>query len=196
MNTEPFTLNYFLSRFQLLSPFPAQSPAPYGRHAAVLVPVIDCPRPTLLLTRRAITLRQHPGQIAFPGGVVEHHDHYPIDTALRETQEEIGIPTHKVRIIGTLPAVTSRTGFRVTPVVGVIPPGLVYRCSSAEVEAVFEIPLQDAFAIPRYTAVHFYQQGKFRRVWFSTYKEHLIWGMTAEIIRQLGLQLAGDSVEK
>lgn len=123
MDTSRLTLDHFLSRFQLLRP---QMPHETlnQRQAAVLIPVVRRPQPGLLLTQRAIHLRKHAGQVAFPGGAVDSTDASLIAAALREAQEEVAIPPQAVEVIGVLPPVDSVTGFQVTPVVGIIPPNL------------------------------------------------------------------------
>ena len=91
--------------------------------AAVLVPVVQRePELTVLFTQRTAHLHDHPGQIAFPGGRSEAHDGSPVVTALREVEEEIGLPRERVDVLGTLPEYCTITGFRVTPVVGLVDP--------------------------------------------------------------------------
>lgn len=123
MDTSRLTLDHFLSRFQLLRPQMTHETL-NQRQAAVLIPVVRRPQPGLLLTQRAIHLRKHAGQVAFPGGAVDSTDASLIAAALREAQEEVAIPPQAVEVIGVLPPVDSVTGFQVTPVVGIIPPNL------------------------------------------------------------------------
>lgn len=123
MDTSRLTLDHFLSRFQLLRPQITHETL-NQRQAAVLIPVVRRPQPGLLLTQRAIHLRKHAGQVAFPGGAVDSTDASLIAAALREAQEEVAIPPQAVEVIGVLPPVDSVTGFQVTPVVGIIPPNL------------------------------------------------------------------------
>src|SRR5688500_12595460 len=92
--------------------------------AAVLVAVVDRPDPTVLLTLRPETMRKHPGQVSFPGGRIDPGDDGPIAAALREAEEEIGLPPADVEVIGIADRYRTITGFEVTPVVGIIPPGL------------------------------------------------------------------------
>lgn len=140
MEYSSLTLDDFLSRFQLLRP-QVNHAALNQRQAAVLIPVVRRPQPGLLLTQRSVHLRKHAGQVAFPGGAVDSSDASLIAAALREAREEVAIPPSCVEVIGVLPPVDSVTGFRVTPVVGIIPPNLPYRASEDEVSAVFEMPL-------------------------------------------------------
>src|SRR5690606_17281584 len=96
---------------------------------------------TVLLTQRTDHLPSHPGQIAFPGGKLEPFDDGPLDAALREAHEEIGLPRQSVQVLGYLDIYPTRTGFRIVPVVGIVPPDVVYRLDPEEVAAVFEVPL-------------------------------------------------------
>jgi 8-oxo-dGTP pyrophosphatase MutT (NUDIX family) len=95
-----------------------------GVDAAVLIPIVERPSPTVLLTRRTETLSSHAGQVAFPGGRIDDVDDGPIAAALREAEEEIGLPTDVVDIIGTTDLYYTGTGFHITPVLAVIPPDL------------------------------------------------------------------------
>ncbi|MFU9136051.1 CoA pyrophosphatase [Erwinia tasmaniensis] len=189
MSEGQLTLEQFISRFVLQPPRPDAGPLPL-RRAAVLVPIIAHTRPTLLLTRRAATLRKHAGQVAFPGGMVDEEDSSLICTALREAFEEVAIPPEAVRVVGMLPAVTSSTGFQVTPVVGVLPDTMEWRPNADEVESVFEMPLQEALRLDRYTPLDIPRRGVQHRVWLSWYEQYFIWGMTAGILRQLSLQVS------
>ncbi|MCX8956182.1 CoA pyrophosphatase [Erwinia psidii] len=189
MTDSNLTTNHFISRF-LLQPPVVQTPVYSGRQAAVLVPVVNRPCPSLLLTRRAATLRKHPGQVAFPGGMRDREDDSPIATALREAQEEVAIPPDAVQVLGMLPAVTTSSGFQVTPVVGILPGNLHWRPSDSEVESVFEMPLQEALTLTRYVSVNIWRAGLTQQVWLSWFEDYFIWGMTAGIIRQLSLQVA------
>ncbi|WP_088742836.1 CoA pyrophosphatase [Cobetia sp. QF-1] len=109
--------------------------------AAVLIALIDRPEPTLLLTRRANHLTQHPGQVAFPGGKAEPHDISLMATALREAEEEVALPPSEVDIFGQLSEVISLHGMAVTPFVGRIPADLPLRADPGEIERIFEMPL-------------------------------------------------------
>src|SRR3546814_4866005 len=109
--------------------------------AAVLVPVTDRAEPGVILTQRTKTLSRHPGQIAFPGGRVDPGDADVTAAALREAEEEIGLPPARVTVIGAADRYRTITGFEVTPIVGVVPPDLVLTPHEAEVAEVFEVPL-------------------------------------------------------
>ncbi|WP_275554963.1 CoA pyrophosphatase [Mixta sp. Marseille-Q2659] len=185
----PLTLDTFLTRFQLQPPPLAPALSPARRQAAVLVPIVAREEPGLLLTRRAPWLRKHAGQVAFPGGMQDASDPSLQFTALREAQEEIGLQPRDVRIVGTLPAVSSSTGFRVTPIVGIIPPDLRWQPSVDEVDAIFEMPLQEALRLSRYASLDIHRNGLSHRVWLSWYQQYFVWGMTAGILRELSLQV-------
>lgn len=189
MTDSSLTLEYFITRF-ILQPPTTQAVIRSGRQAAVLIPIVNRPCPSLLLTRRAATLRKHPGQVAFPGGMRDENDDSLIVTALREAQEEVAIPPEAVKVLGTLPVVTSRSGFQVTPVVGILPDNLRWQASEGEVESVFEMPLQEALTLARYSSVNIARGDPSHRVWLCWFEDYFIWGMTAGIIRQLGLQVA------
>ena len=109
--------------------------------AAVLMPIVDRPEPTLLLTRRAAHLNTHSGQVAFPGGKREAGDPDLLTTALRESHEEIALPPYRVELLGRLSDVVSLHGLRVTPYVGLIPPDLPLIPDPTELDAIFEVPL-------------------------------------------------------
>ena len=189
MNNQNQVLQQFLSRFILQIPLAENVRMP-RRQAAVLVPIVAHPSPTLLLTRRAATLRKHAGQVAFPGGMQDPTDTSLIMTALREAEEEVAISPDSVEVIGVLPPVTSSTGFQVTPVVGVVQPGQHWHPNEGEVESIFEMPLEEALRISRYTPLDIQRDNHFHRVWLSWFDDYFIWGMTAGIIRRLGLQVA------
>lgn len=188
MTAKSLTLPQFITRFMLQQPQTQPAGLP-TRRAAVLVPIIARPQPTLLLTRRADSLRKHAGQVAFPGGMMDHSDPSLVFTALREAEEEVAITPASVQVIGTLPAVTSSTGFQVTPVVGILPDTITYQPSEDEVAAVFEMPLQEALRLGRYTPLDIHRRGIEHRVWLSWFEDYFVWGMTAGIIRQLSLQI-------
>lgn len=188
MIADPLTLDNFLSRFLLLRPQPRKITA-NQRQAAVLVPVVRRPQPGLLLTQRSARLRKHAGQVAFPGGAMDSSDASLIAAALREAQEEVAIPPQCVEVVGILPPVDSVSGFRVTPVVGIIPPDIPYRPCEDEVASVFEMPLAEALRLGRYHPLDVKRLEGERRVWLSWYQQYFVWGMTAGIIRELALQI-------
>ncbi len=153
--------------------------------AAVLVPIImHASGATLLFTERAADLRDHAGQISFPGGKVDADDADDIAAALREAHEEIGLPPQDVDVIGRLGPYETGTGFNISPVVGLILSAPQVVPLATEVASVFEVPL--VFAIdPRNYAVHSRAFGGAQRHFYSiTYDERTIWGATAAILVQ------------
>lgn len=159
--------------------------------AAVLVPVVDRPSPTVILTLRPLTMRKHPGQISFPGGRIDPGDDGPVGAALREAEEEIGLPPSAVEIIGVADPYRTVTGFEVTPVVGVVPPDLPLFPHPGEVEAVFEAPLHFLLDPANQVACEGEWRGRTRIYYEIDCEGRRIWGATAAMIvnlsRRLGL---------
>ena len=154
--------------------------------AAVLVPLIDhVDGLTVLLTRRTDQLAHHAGQISFPGGHIEPGDGGPEGTALRETEEEVGLPGSRIRIIGRLDRYLTRTGFDVTPVVGMIEAPLELDPDPIEVAEVFEVPL-DFFLDPaNHQRLSRVFEGRKREFYAMPYGDHFIWGATAGMLMNL-----------
>ncbi len=113
-----------------------------------------------------------------------------IATALREAHEEVGIDPRQVEVLGCLPAVTSSTGFQVTPVLGIIPATTSLQLNPDEVLSAFEMPLTEALQLSRYASLEIQRAGMRHPVWLSLYENYLVWGMTAGIIRSLSQQIA------
>jgi len=158
--------------------------------AAVLVAVVDRPDPTVVLTLRPDTLRQHAGQVAFPGGRIDPGDDGPIGAALREAQEEIALPPEEVEVIGLADRYRTITGYDVTPVIGVIPPGLPLEPQPSEVAAIFEAPL-DFLLRPEHQQVRSVMwQGRERSYYEILWEDRRIWGATAAMIVNLSRRLA------
>jgi 8-oxo-dGTP pyrophosphatase MutT (NUDIX family) len=154
--------------------------------AAVLVPVVDRPGgPTVLFTVRAAHLRQHAGQISFPGGRLESADADALDAALREAEEEVGIGPQWVDPLGYLPDHVVISGFRVTPVVGRVRPWGEPMPDRAEVAGVFEVPLDFVLEPRNYRAVRRRVRDSEIEVTELAYGEHRIWGATAAILTSL-----------
>lgn len=155
--------------------------------AAVLVPLVARPEPTLLLTQRTSHLSNHSGQIAFPGGKVDETDLDVVDAALREAEEEVGLARDYVQVLGTLPIYTTGTAFVITPVVAWVQPGFTLTPNPGEVAAVFEVPL--SFLLdPAHHRRHAFEFEGVRREWFSMpwqdgATERYIWGATAGMLR-------------
>ncbi len=162
------------------------------RAAAVLVPVIDREAgATVLLTQRTDHLSSHAGQVAFPGGRVDDTDTGPVDTALRETWEEIGLDRSFITVIGALDTYETGTGFSITPIVGLVRPGFTLTLQPDEVALAFEVPL-DFFLDP---ANHRREsrewRGAMRHYYVMPYDGHHIWGATAGMLVNLYNKLKG-----
>lgn len=160
--------------------------------AAVLIPLVSRPaQPSVLLTKRTEHLHHHPGQISFPGGRVEEGDASAIDTALRETEEEIGLHRRHVELIGTLPDYLTGTGFRVTPVVGLVTPPFELTLDAFEVAEAFEVPLSHFLDPANHEEHSIVHEGRPRRFHAMPYQGYFIWGATAGIIMSLYRVLRG-----
>lgn len=159
------------------------------RPAAVLVPIILRPEPTMLFTRRSIALRRHAGQVSFPGGAAETVDLSRAATALRELTEETGIEPQFVTVAGYLETYETITGFAVAPVVGVVAEGFALAPDEREVDGVFEVPL--SFLIDpdncRIDSREF--NGSARHFYVFEFESHYIWGATAAMLRMLSERL-------
>ena len=156
--------------------------------AAVLVPIIFGVEPGILLTKRTATLTNHPGQVAFPGGRMDPGE-TPEQTALREAEEEVGLPTAAFELAGRLPGYVTGTGYHVTPVLALMAPGYTAIPAAAEVESVFELPMSvllDPEAPQRHRAEF---RGKMRSFWVWPHAEYYIWGATAAILVHLAHRL-------
>jgi len=160
-----------------------------GVEAAVLIPVVERPSPTILLTTRTETMRSHSGQVAFPGGRVDDADEDAIAAALREAEEEIDLPRHIVDIIGITDRYRTGTGFHVTPVLGVIPPDLALTPHDAEVADIFEVPLDLLLNPANFNENTVEWQGRERTFFELYWEERRIWGATAAMIINLGRRL-------
>ena len=151
------------------------------RRAAVLIPLAAFRGEWLLLyTRRTDTLDTHKGQVSFPGGQKDEGDKTLEETALREAQEEMGIRPSDVHILGRVNDVATVTGFRVTPVVGVIPFPYAFRISTAEVARVFTIPLR-WLANRNHYWEFLHPEAQYRLVAYQPYDGELLWGATARM---------------
>jgi 8-oxo-dGTP pyrophosphatase MutT (NUDIX family) len=156
------------------------------RAASVLVPIVARPEePTVLFTQRTAHLKSHSGQISFPGGRAEAHDASPESTALRETWEEVGLPPERVELLGRLSEYHTRTGYRITPVVGIVQPPFDLKPDDNEVAEVFEVPLAfllDARNHERHSREY---EGEQRHYFAIPYHDRYIWGATAGMLVNL-----------
>ena len=157
--------------------------------AAVLIPVVDRDSPTVILTQRTDALPSHPGQVAFPGGKVDPHDDGPVAAALREAEEEIALSRERVELVGTTDLYLTGTGFHITPVIGVVPPGLDLTPEEGEVAAIFEVPFDTLFDPANYDEREIEWEGRMRRYYEMYWEERRIWGVTASIIMNLSRRL-------
>ncbi|MBA1291241.1 CoA pyrophosphatase [Pseudomonas japonica] len=153
--------------------------------AAVLIPLTRGDNPEMILTLRASGLSTHGGEVAFPGGRRDPEDPDLVFTALREAEEEIGLPPGMVEIIGPLSPLVSRHGLQVTPFVGLIPDYVEYRPNDAEIAAVFSVPLAFFREDPREHTHRIDYQGRSCYVPSYRYEDYKIWGLTAIMIVEL-----------
>ena len=189
------TKDEFLIRFNVLplaeSTHTYQNPLSL-RPAAVLITLIESDNDEglqVLLTIRASTLKHHPSQISFPGGKVEKKDTSLIDTALRESFEEIGLSPKAVTIAGQLPPYQTISGFQVTPIIGFVARSQTYQIDENEVSEVFHVPLQHFLTANDNHIFVTRKCGKQHKVHFLPYKHYNIWGTTAVMIKDLVAQI-------
>jgi 8-oxo-dGTP pyrophosphatase MutT (NUDIX family) len=155
------------------------------RPAAVLIPVVDHEEPTVLLTQRSAHLNEHAGQIAFPGGKIDSTDRSPLDAALREAWEEVGLDRSFVDPIGYLGLYGTGFGFRILPTVARVKPGFKLTINRSEVDDAFEVPLSFLMN-PANHQLHSKEfRGMERSYYAMPFAERYIWGATAGILRVL-----------
>lgn len=154
------------------------------RPAAVLAPIVETSAGlSLLLTKRSAALKHHPGQIAFPGGKQDEGDADLIATALREAQEEIGLPQTSVEVLGTLPPHETVTSFQVTPVIGFVTASFTVNPEPGEVDEVFAVPLDHVLNPDNYLIQSRRWRGQMRHYYVVPYGPYYIWGATARMLR-------------
>lgn len=157
--------------------------------AAVLVGIATGPAPGVLLTRRTAHLRQHSGQVSFPGGRIDRSDSSPEAAALREAHEEVGLDPGHAEVLGRLRDYATGTGYRVTPILALLSPGYATTASAHEVAEIFQLPLAvllDPAAPERRSAMF---RGTMREYWVWPHPEQYIWGATAAILVRLARRL-------
>lgn len=173
------------SDFDLNPDFVPQSGRKF-RPAGVLVPIeVRNQVPYVILTKRSSALKHHPGQIAFPGGKEDDTDADVTAAALREAEEEIGLPRSNVQVLGTLPVHETVTNFRVTPVVGLVKSEFVLRPEPGEVDEVFSVPLAHLTDLSRYSVQSRMWHGHRRSYYTVPFGPYYIWGATARMLRGL-----------
>ena len=156
------------------------------RPAAVLVPLVRRePGITVLLTQRTEDMPSHAGQIAFPGGRKQQEDADAKATALRETEEEVGLSRTFVQVIGAVDPYRTGTGYEITPVVGIVTPGFTIHADPREVADVFEVPLEHFLDEVNHQISSRQYQGRERRYYAMPYGERYIWGATAGMLKNL-----------
>ena len=177
---------------------PAPAPDPHDLHmsfipegaratdAAVLVPIVKRPDALqVLLTQRTSHLADHAGQISFPGGRVEAHDSSREETALRETEEEIGLNRDRIRVLGRLPVYEIPSGFRITPIVAWVEPPFELALDAFEVASAFEAPLAHFIDPARYQRREYRFRGRHRHYMAIPFEGRYIWGATAGMLYSL-----------
>lgn len=158
--------------------------------AAVLIAVTERERPGVLLTQRPNTMRDHPGQVAFPGGKLDPGED-PVQAALREAWEELSIPMEHVRVIGTTDPYQTGTGFNITPVLATVPADVPIFPDPREVESWFEAPLAHLLDATQWSRNSVFWKGAQREYLEMDWQGYRIWGVTAAIIANLARRLEG-----
>lgn len=179
----------FIRRFQHLrniepeQDFPLKKP---GKPAAVLIPIIERETQlTVLFTQRSSHLKHHPGQVSFPGGKQETSDKDLIETALRETHEEIGISPEKINVLGNLHRFRTVSRYEVTPFVSLVNPHFTLLLDKNEVESVFEVPLVYLLDSQNHFVHWAKRNGKQQPIYFIPWQDRMIWGATAAFVKVL-----------
>ncbi|WP_135080421.1 CoA pyrophosphatase [Terasakiella sp. SH-1] len=161
-------------------------PKPDNREAAVLIPIVKRKDGlSVLFTKRTDHLKNHPGQISFPGGHTEEEDESAEHAALRETEEEVGLPHDYIQVIGRLNDYVTRTGFRVTPVIGLVEAPYPTDPDEHEVAEVFEVPLSFLMDKANHQKCSRIFMGVKRYFWAMPYEDYFIWGATAGMLKNL-----------
>jgi 8-oxo-dGTP pyrophosphatase MutT (NUDIX family) len=159
------------------------------RPAAVLVPIVLRPELTVLLTERSHDVPSHPGQISFPGGKMETSDATPIDCALREAHEEIGLEADRIEPLGYLDGYRTGTGFQISPVVAFVKPGFQSVLDPREVLEVFEVPLGFLMDTANHQKHSREWRGRQRSFYAMPYEGRYIWGATAGMLKNMHQRL-------
>lgn len=156
------------------------------KKAAVLMPLVERENGLhMIFTQRALHLRHHPGQVSFPGGRYERSDHSLAITALRETEEEIGIGQKHVELVGKLTSITTNSGYHVTPFIGFVENTETVMIDRAEVRECFEVPFSFLLDSNNFSKQHLFANKKRHFTYCCAYQNHLIWGATAQMLVNL-----------
>ena len=159
--------------------------------ASVLIPVLTFKKNLeILLTKRSTNLKNHPGQIAFPGGKKEKFDSSPIETALRETEEEVGLSQHLVEIVASLPTHKTATGFIIKPYIGIISQPFEETLRCGEVDEVFPVPFDHILNEKNFSIQTRKWNGSQRKYYAVPYGPYYVWGATARILLNLSKALS------
>ncbi len=173
--------------------FAGNGDAPYPQPlvpAAVLIAVVAHDVPTVLFTRRTAHLRKHAGQVAFPGGRIDTGDADAVAAALREAHEEVALPPAAVTVVGATDRYATGTGYDITPVIGIVPPGLPLVPHAHEVASIFEVPLDHLLDPANHQLRASDWQGRRRSYYVIAWATHEIWGATAAMVVNLAHRLA------
>ena len=190
MKTQDFLSKFHLAPVIANTHLPKLFPDEDIKQSAVLILLLEIDQALhVVLTKRALHLRHHPGQISFPGGKVEPDDNSCIDTALREAKEEIGIDAEHIQIIGQLDDYQTITGFNIRPVVGLLKQAVKYQPDSNEVAEILHVPLQHFIEKEQHVTLMIERSALRYPVHYMPYKGHNIWGATAAILNDLCLHL-------
>ncbi|WP_117234648.1 CoA pyrophosphatase [Vibrio maerlii] len=189
----------FLHRFNLSLPHAyhqeslnrlKKTPTDAMRQAAVLIALVERPNGLqVIFTKRASHLRHHPGQISFPGGKFEQTDGSLAYTAIREAEEEVGIPSSMIEVVGQLPTLPTISQFLVTPIIAFVNPDYQPVIDANEVELLFEAPAEFVFNKQNLFSQQFEINEHIHRIFAIPYQEHFIWGVTGQIIEAFQKQL-------
>jgi len=164
------------------------------RAASVLVPIVNrVSEVTILLTQRTADMPSHAGQVAFPGGRREERDADAVATALRETEEEVGIDRRYVEVIGSYNHYRTGTSYEITPIVGIVTPGFTIRADPREVADVFEVPLAHFLDEKNHRIDSRMADGRERRFYAMPYGQRYIWGATAGMLKNLVFILTSET---
>lgn len=188
MAEQVFGREFFVRR---LAQAPAAATRDDLRAAAVLIPIVDRAEPTVLFTLRADHLPTHAGQVSFPGGRVHEDDVSVAATALRETEEEVGVGADHIDVLGYLDRYDTRTGYSIVPVVGLVHPDHRVMPNVGEVAEAFEVPL-DYLLNPANRALNrrVRPNGTTMEGYEITFGRHIIWGVTMQIVLMLAERIA------